>query len=620
MRHGKIFISCFTVFLLLIPVAGLLLTSNDRSEIVETEIPLSFAIESEQEEERISCWKNPDGALYVFLPSYAKLEDLTALPGDAHITIGDVSLTDEIVCDIFELETVYPFSSAADGTVYESVITFVQSGNMPTMYIDVPSGSMEYIHMDKTNEETGVMRLYDPNGKQLLSASLSSVKGRGNTSWGAEKKPYNLTLAEEADLLGMGAASRWVLLAEGSNAVVVRNKIVYDFAKEIGMEYAPDSEWVDLYLNGEYVGLYLLTERNEVHPERVNISPNGSFLISMENQTNMDNQKIPYVALDSTQVLRTRWTSMTDQEIADIWRTLRDSLLAENGIDPDTGRSWMELIDLDSWVKKYLIEEVFANPDGGAVSQYFYLDGADPEKKIFAGPVWDYDFSLGGEDIWLKDYDAFLTMAREYTDDGMYLPWFYEMYQKEAFYQRLVEIYKEEILPQLELLIEEKLDVYSTFIRSASEMDRVRRHWEFAGQQDLQKEFAFIKEFLTKRISFLSDRWIQGTPYHIIQVNSGRYLSGYLAVKDGGVLPEIPAAEDLGGLGWYHADSDTPVDVAKPVHEDMHIYMKKTESSIPMIHYAPLAAMIIILSGVVALSIYRDRKNRGRNHDTAKTA
>lgn len=612
MRFGKIIIGFLTVLLMVL----LLFAGTQETRVDDMEVALSFSVQSGQGMEVIQCWKNEEGEFYVFLPGYAELDQVSAILGNAQAAIGGVTVSGDMSCREFELDWPYPFTYEENGRSLQSTITFLRSGNLPSLYIDVQSGSMDYIHMDKNNKETGVLRLYGVQGEEMYSGKLDVLKGRGNTSWSAEKKPYNLTLSQEADLLGLGAAQHWILLAEGYNALNIRNKIVFDFADRAGLAYSPDCEWVDLYLNGEYAGVYLLTERNEIHRERVDISEEGSFLISMENKKNMDLQKLSYVALDSTQVLRLRSTSLNNQELTQIWAQLKNALLSEDGRDPETGKHWLDMIDLDSWVRKYLIEEIFANPDGGAVSQYFYMDGADPERRICAGPVWDYDYSMGGEDFWMKNYPSFLVMAREYTDDGMYLPWFYELYRKEAFYSRLQEIYAEEYLPLFMELTQTGLENYFEKIAQAAASDQVR--WENTGVS-LEGEVAFIRSFLENRLTFLSDLWINGTEYHTVRVNPGQYeIDGYFAVKNGDTLPKLPDYELLGGIGWYDADTGETFDITQPIHEDAYIYVKKTETSLPVIHYVPVAAVMVVLLLLFLCDRVQTKKNGRQRNDSAQ--
>lgn len=597
MRYGKIIIGFLTAFLMALLFSVLILcTDGSQEESRKPEVSLTFAVQSGESRELIHCWENPEGEFFVFLPGYADMEDVSVSSAAGEIRIGEDLLTKCLSCAAYELNRTYPFACKQGEKTLESTITFVYSGSVPSLYIDVQSGSMDYIHLEKGNEETGMMRLYGADGKILYSGNLSSVKGRGNTSWYADKKPYSLTLSEDADLLNMGAAKRWILLAEGGNPLNIRNKIVCDFAKAVDMPFSPDCEWVNLYLNGEYTGLYLLTERNEVHPQRVDIDESGSFLISMEDEKDMEEKELPYIKLDSAQVIRVRFSSIREQELAQMWSSLKNALVSENGTDSKTGMQWTELIDLDSWVKKYLIEEIFANVDGGAVSQYFYLDGTAVQPKIFAGPVWDYDYSMGGEEFWLGSYPAYLTMAREYTDDGLYLPWFYELYRKETFYTRLQELYEEAFLPSVTKLIETGLDQYFDLISQSAVCDGIR--WDHA-KDDIQADYDLIKSFLAERIRFLNELWIQEERYHIVRVTPENSISGYLAIKDGEKLPELPEPQSSGSLGWYQAHTDEPFDVSQSIYEDSHIFVKRQETKIPVIHYLPFMGMVLILTGLL---------------------
>lgn len=570
--------------------------------------------ETDGREEQIVPWKDSDGSYWIFLPGYARMEQTVFCSGADTVLIDGLPVSDGDALDRYEWNTTYSLSCSSEAGSVQSAVTFIRAEGIPSLYVDVASGSMEYIHMEKGNQESGTLRLYTSGGDLNYAGSLESVKGRGNSSWGADKKPYNLKLTQDADLLGMGSAGNWTLLAEGYNVLNIRNKIVYEFADEVGMPYAPDCEWVSLYMNGTYMGLYLLSERNEVHPERINIPQEGSFLISMESQGNLDKQKIPYLSVGSTQVLRVRHASMSEKELTDRWITLKNALMSETGADPVTGKHWQELIDMDSWVRKYLVEEVFGNPDGGVLSQFFYMDGADPEQRITAGPVWDYDYAMGGEDYWLKWEPNFLVLAREYIGNGMHLPWYYELYQKEAFRTRLAEIYRYEFLPRLHSLTDGVIEDYGAKIRPAAFCDGVR--WGNS-EEVIEEDLAFIKAFLRKRSAFLEDMWLGESRYHIVRFDPGRYGEGYLAVKHGDRLASLADYEADGDLGWYNADTGEPFDITQPVCEDVYIYIKKREAALPVIHYIPAVAITAALP-ILYLADRIKRKNGRRRNDPAK--
>ncbi len=597
MRFGKLIIALLTLFLAALSV--LVMTQEERT--VSYRIPLTFSVQAQGHTESLSCWENPEGDYIVFLPSYAELDRVLMGVGEAQVLLDGKIVTDRMSCSRFQTGQSYSIVFSAGKETIERKLTFAQSANVAALYLEVASGSMEYIHMDQGNRERGSLRLYDPEGQLLQRDTFAELKGRGNTSWWAEKKPYNLTLDRERDLLGMGSASSWILLSEGSNVTNVRNKIVYDFARDIGMPYSPDCEWVDLYLNGEYAGLYLLSERNEIHPNRVDLPQDGSFLISWEREKDKLN-----LILDSPQVLRIRNSDISGETVTRIWSGLDNALSAEDGVDPVSGRHWMDMIDLDSWARKYLIEEVFANPDGDFSSQFFYVNGLDPEGRIHAGPVWDYDFAMGGEDFWMRFYPSFMTLDRVF--DAQTSPfWLYKLYQKQAFFQRLTEIYRQEFLPQMTVLLESGLDGYGRRLCSSLMCDGLR--WGYS-EDEITSDLRFIGEFMENRMAFLTDLWVTGTNYHTVRVYPGRYAPGYFAVKDGDSLPGALVREDWGGLGWYDAETGEPFDMDQPIHEERSVYIKQRESGLPVINLVPPAALVGILLFFLLLDRSRNKKMR----------
>ncbi len=611
MRYTRAFICVLTLVLAVLGVVAFLAEKKQE----KNPVPLSFIVESGNGRESIACWENTEQTVYAFLPGYADLSDVYfQMNGNGEIRIDGQTVSDGSSCAVFQTDKAYHLSVHSGRTILERKLVFVKSGQIPAMYIDVQSGSMEFIHMDKDNKEAGSMRLYDTRGSLLYCGELVSVKGRGNTSWYAEKKPYNLTLQEETDLLGMGTAQRWVLLAEGYNDLNIRNKIVYDFAAAVGMPYSPDCRWVEVYLNGNYAGLYLLSERNEVHAERIDIAPEGSMVVSLEYESSLKEQKLPYIVTKAGQALRIRHGAGDIDQLQMKWQSVENAILSQDSMDPVTGKHLQELIDLDSWAEKYLIEEVFANMDAGSLSQYYYCDGSDPQGKIYAGPVWDYDFSMGGEGVWLRPYASYFTMNRKYVNAEIYTPWYAALCEKEVFMDRVRALYVSEFLPLLEELADFGVAAYAWSIAQAAALDSIR--WE-TEPDAAEKEVAYIRSFLKQRTAFLTDLWLAGADYHTVCVDTGRNgLFGYFAVKDGQLPPPLPDARELGGLGWYQLDTEEIYDVSAPVCEDAYIYVKKMESNLPVIHYVPLATVTVLLPALMFLD--RFKGNGRKRDDTAK--
>lgn len=557
MRYGKGIVLIFTVLLL----AVALYFGREEARWDET-VTLSAQIPAGAE--TIRSWQKNEEVCYLFLPSYAELSQ-TELQTNIErlVQIDGQEVTDGMRCDGFRLDVPYDLAYAVGDGWKHFQLYFVQSGNLPAMYVDVPSGSMDFIHKKKGNQEPGILRLYGADGALQYQGELEFIKGRGNSSWLADKKPYSLRLREEADLLDMGTAGNWVLLTNAYDSSNLKNKLISEFSQKAGMEFTPQCQWVDLYLNGEYAGLYLLSEKNEIHPQRVNIGRSNSFLVSKEWEQWLIEKKVPYIATESQAALRIWESHLDTQTMTRMWQSAENAILSEDGRDPITEKHWTELIDLDSWAKKYLVEEVFCNIDAGVGSQFFYFRGSG---KIFAGPIWDYDDAM--------NFSAHSIANRPYAWIGENTPWFYTLYQDAQFRNRVRELYETAFLPLLTELVEGKVDQYRMQIEQASRTNQIR--WE---ANDPGEGIEDVREFLIRRMAFLNRLWVDEEPFYFVMVNWGEGShSECIAVSPGERLPDYGFSyedtEDMSFLGWYNLETDEPFDVTQPIYGDVHIYPK----------------------------------------------
>ena len=606
---------CLAVVLLLLLVVLVCVVQSKTRNID----PFFIQLSTDGKCEIIRLWEQETGEYYVFLPSYADFPEAEIrLNTTVPIYVDGEILTEGMDCEIFQSDVVYDVTYTAWGKEYNHTIVFMKSANVATMYIDTESGSMEYIHDKKGNEETGTISLYTPEGTLDYAGELLSINGRGNNTWEYfDKKAYSVKLSEEADLLGMGQAQKWILLANADDPSHLRNKIAYDFAKNVGLNYSPDCQWVDVYLNDEYAGLYLLSERNELHSERIDIGQTDSFVVSLEKLDRLAPQNYPHVITEERQALRVHYPVDPSNEmlenLAAIWQTVENTILAEDGLDVQSGKSWIELIDLESWTKKYLMEEIFANGDACFISQYFYYDGGENDGKIYAGPIWDFDHAMGTRKTWALTIPNSFYANRLNVKDGFDSPWFYYLYQKEEFYERMLEEYEKVFLPALELLRNVTIQTYAQQIECAASMDYVRWSVESHG---MDAEVEEITGFLEQRIDFLNEVWLENAQYHMVKVDQGfGAFYGYFAVSPGEYLEPLPELEDLEYStfkGWYYTQTNTPVDFNQPITEDVEIYAKWEDSSQKQVEQiAKLAPVGIIGFMGVALLIF-DR-NRAKN-------
>lgn len=556
MKRGKPIILLMTVLLVAVAVAF------GRNELGMRNFPFSVIVTSDGSQEEIYCMKLA-GEFFVFLPSYAENNARICTNQVYDVYIEGQLLRENQLCKDFPVNTKLElFFRSGKNEGYETV-TFVRSGNVSTMYMDVPSGNMDYIHKEKGNAEAASVRLYTAEGCLNYAGTAESLKGRGNATWWAEKKSYSIALFQDADLLDMGRGQNWVLLANAYDSSHIRNKVAYDTAAAAGMTFTPDTRWVDLYLNGEYAGLYLLSERNEIHPERVQLPAENSFLVSLEIPDRLKYQNYSFISTEKGLALRIHHTSLPQEELQSLWQSVENAILAENGVDPITGKCWDELIDVDSWAHKYLLEELFANYDAGSVSQFFYCDLSDPMKKIYAGPIWDFDNSMKGSK-WVSSNPRSFLANRAHFFSAEDAPLFHSLYQKEVFYRRVVELFTTIYEPLILELTEGGLRDYASAVSLAGHADQLRWHTEDPGET-----VEVIEGFLRERLDCFHDLWINGAEYCIIEITQDYTLWGCWLVPKGDHLPELP---DLGSGQWYNAVTENPIDVDQPVLEDLRMY------------------------------------------------
>ena len=563
----KKYIPCAIMTLLLILTAAICVFAETRMKPTESygQTGIAFRIPAGDKEEIISWWSNDDGQAFVFLPSYAELKDLRViLRKGTHAMIGDMELSDGMDCGCFEPDTEYEMTVQNQSPM---AVRFVRSGNLPTMFIHTVSGTEETIHTQRNVWEYAQLCLMDTEGKTDYQGELDEISGRGSGTWFFEKKSYNLKLNGSADLLGMGAGKKWALLANVIDESHLRNKLIYDFAREIGSYsgFAPNCEHVDVYLNGTYVGLYLLTEKAEIAENRVEADPEV-ILFEVDALGRSERMLLPFVLDWGTAVGIKSPESCTEQErdllMNDIF-AFQDTLL-----DESKGEEALQFIDLESWTRRYLIDEIFENYDGGCHSQCFFRDQRDgKDNRIIAGPCWDYDNCADGWFMAKQNPRCFL-MQRMWKNEGEHTPWYGTLMKKETFRDRVLELYRNELSAKVRHLMEVQLPEEAAFLQKALKMNAIR--WSLADPAEAIQHF---HDFMEERIDFLDSAWIDGVEYRTVTAKS-IWDYRYYCTQPGTICEDIPMPEELGveeGSVWIREDTGELFDPKSVITEDFTI-------------------------------------------------
>lgn len=522
---------------------------------------ISVEIYTGESRENISLWESKEGTVYCFLPSYVDLENAyLCVKSLRSVFLDDKKIGDGAILSGIELNRDYTL--CIGGNNY--TLQFVQSANVATMYIDTRSGSIKEIHANKENEEKINITLYDDRGRMLYRSERfnDEISGHGNSTWGYVKKSYNLKLSAAADLLEMGEGNKWVLLSNASDETNLRNKLVYDFSDQAGFRWTPKCKYVDLYLNGEYVGLYLLTEKIEVTEERLDISKEQGILLTTKQQEKWTDSTVGF-RTDRGRDFTICWPkSLNDDEMREIEESVQqiENYIMENNI------YLYDYIDLDSWARRYLVDEIFLNLDSEQASAYYYWTGLDNSTVMFAGPIWDYDFSLGNAKFpFWNIYSRLLGSERLYYNALM---------QNEAFRQRVIEIFRKEFYPLLIDMTDGIIDELSDQIKLSHYMNYVRWNESFPWLDPTDTSNEKMKQFLELRVEFLRSVWVNEDVYHSVIFNLDNIGSCKIYVKDNMFITQIDdieAGADGDIIQWYD-EAGEPFDLTQPITEDKVLY------------------------------------------------
>jgi len=294
----------------------------------------------------------------------------------------------------------------------------VQESNLPTFFITTLNSQPV---VDKDNYLTGNIVVKSSDTTEDLSM-VTQIKGRGNSTWGLAKKPYRIKLNSKTKLLNLPAkAKSWVLLANYADKTLMRNALAFKVSSLLGFEFTPSARFVDIVLNGTYLGNYLLTDQMEAGPGRVNIDIQDSTVITEPDITGGYFLELDGFAADpdiwftSGKGLKMTVHSpdvMNKAQLAYIQNYINgfeNALFSTNFKDPVKG--YRAIVDTTSLINWYIGCELTGNSDS-FWSTYIYKKRSDD--KLYFGPMWDYDIAFNNDS---RLGDATTKLMRESAFD-----------------------------------------------------------------------------------------------------------------------------------------------------------------------------------------------------------
>lgn len=282
------------------------------------------------------------------------------------------------------------------------------SGTLPVVYINTKD-AQEVTVKDKYLDATAYIDALGLKGYKNMASSTApntlKIKGHGNYTFSAfNKKPYGLKFSEKVRPLGMAKSKQFLLMAAADDAHgALTNLTGYELSRRLGLAWTPNAIPVELVFNGDYRGLYILTEKIKVDKNRVNIveqndketdpeKVKGGWLVEIDNyntdphiDVNMGGNTM-WVTYKSPEELST----VQQQYLQSQWDAIASSLYVEDPKDT----VWEKHIDMESLAKVYLCRELLQDEEGFHGSCYLYKDQKDT--KWYFGPVWDFGNGFAG--------------------------------------------------------------------------------------------------------------------------------------------------------------------------------------------------------------------------------
>lgn len=253
----------------------------------------------------------------------------------------------------------------------------------------------------------------------------AGVKGRGNSSWRLDKKPYKIKFENGTSLFGLEKAKRWVLIANHVDRSLIRNDLAYAIGEVLdNMVFIPSSYMVDVFVNGKYMGVYQLSEQIEINEGRIPGEENSSevdtdYLLELGG----DKLETPFGYNNfSTDLFKWVEIKNPDEEnlsleqyayIKDYVNQVEEAVMA--------GEGYEELLDIPSLIDWFLLYEFSYNLDGAFRRSDFLLK--EKGGKLYFCTPWDFDYAFGNMSLDTWSYQEWICLGNANTDA-------YDMYIK----------------------------------------------------------------------------------------------------------------------------------------------------------------------------------------------
>ncbi len=532
--------------------------------------------------EAVDLWVSTDGTLcgdairwyrdskskvyYLFLPAARPASELCiGFTGADEMTVDGQTVQNGGSAAVFEPGKTH---AVKIGQKKYSLQVMQGSEGLPVLYIQTESGKLDYIHKNKENREEGSLLFIGADGAMQYDGDLSHIKMRGNSSTTFKKKNYQIKLTDGTNLMDMGKSKTWILTGNSRDKSLLRNQISLDLAEYSGLPYTPEHIAAEVYINHEYMGCYLFGEKVMIDDDRVDIFDleaemealndeelsayplvgsktaqpgkykaydipeipediTGGYLIEFESYSKRykEEASVYHTLKKNTLVVKSPEYCAEEQMayVSAFMQAFENAIFAKDGRDEETGKHYSELIDMDSLVSKYMLEEIVKNYDGNSSSMFFYKP-VDAESTVaLAGPAWDYDSAYGS---YAQEHNKKVLNGRGFwiNNDTGKAYWWPALYRQEDFKAAVMDKWQTSYAKAIRVLLGQEqdesgllmsLDEYAAAIADSAEMNFTR--WPNMKNPStvantghtFEMNIEYLRSFLEARYAFLEEEWGQ---------------------------------------------------------------------------------------------------------------
>ena len=416
---------------------------------------------------------------------------------------GSINLTKDTKCIV---------TDSNGNTRYYMIIAIRKEYDLPIISILTDDKSSE-IERDVYKKGTLALSVKAGSGFASLDAASMQIRGRGNSTWEWEKKPFRIKFDKKESLFGLPKNKDWILLANYSDKSLIRNHVAMTMGELLkNMSYVPSCKLVDVFLNGEYIGVYILSERIEVAKGRVEIDESltevdTGYLLEVGGTDTGDKVNKDYFhagGLKHIAIIGPDTKTITDAQVTFIKKYLEDTDKAVRSLG-----NYEDYIDIPSLIDWFILHELTYNLDSSFRRSCFFTK--EKGGKLKMGPPWDFDLALGNFSRDNSAYDTWASVGKDGEKEYVKITWMNFLLTDPNFTAKLKTRWNEMGNKLLTAALKDIDDCYKEILLSQEENFKV---WNILGKKaafeskqteklDFKGQIEYLRNYLKNRKNWM---------------------------------------------------------------------------------------------------------------------